>query len=94
MSWYAKSGEMCDVVLSSRVRLARNVEKFPMGERLNRAKPVIEYMEGFGDLSACRKKEDLPKAAMDYIQYLEKAVGCPIKYVSVGAERDAYVKMY
>ena len=67
---------------------------FPVGERLNRAKPVIEYMEGFGDLSSCRKKEELPKAALDYIQYLEKAVGCPIQYVSVGAERDAYIKMF
>ena len=61
--------------------------QFPIGERLERAKPVIEYLEGFGDLSACRKKEDLPKAALDYIAYLEKAVGCPIRYVSVGAER-------
>ena len=67
---------------------------FPVGERLNRAKPVIEYMEGFGDLSGCRKKEELPKAALDYIQYLEKVVGCPIQYVSVGAERDAYIKMF
>ena len=67
---------------------------FPTGERLNRAKPVYEYREGFGDLSACRRKEDLPKAALDYIAYLEKAVGCPIKYVSVGAERDAYIQRY
>lgn len=68
--------------------------QFPTGERLNRAKPVIEYLEGFGDLSKCRKKEDLPKAALDYVAYLEKAVGCSIRYVSVGPERDAYVKMY
>ena len=68
--------------------------QFPTGERLNRAKPVIEYLEGFGDLSKCRKREDLPQAALDYVAYLEKAVGCPIRYVSVGAERDAYVKMY
>ena len=46
------------------------------------------------DISHCRKKEDLPKAALAYIAYLENAVGCRIKYVSVGAERDAYIKMY
>ena len=45
-------------------------------------------------MSGCRKKEDLPRAALDYIAYLEKAVGCPIKYVSVGAERDAYIEMF
>ena len=67
---------------------------FPTGLRLDRAKPVYEYLEGFGDVSSCRKKEDLPQAALEYIAYLEKAVGCPIKYVSVGAERDAYITMF
>ena len=67
---------------------------FPSGLRLNRAKPVYEYLPGFGDVSKCRKKEELPQAALEYIAYLEKAVGCPIKYVSVGAERDAYIEMF
>ncbi len=67
---------------------------FPTGYRLDRAKPVIEYLDGFGDVSGCRKPEDLPKAAIDYIRYIEKAVGCPVKYVSVGAEREEYVKMF
>ena len=66
---------------------------FPTGERLNRAKPVIEYMEGFGDVSACRTYESLPAAAKKYIAYIEKAVGCKVKYVSVGAERDEYIKL-
>ena len=66
---------------------------FPTGERLNRAKPVIEYMEGFGDVSACRTYESLPESAKKYIAYIEKAVGCKVKYVSVGAERDEYIKL-
>ena len=70
------------------------VENFPTGSRLERAKPVYEYFPGFGDVSRCRKKEDLPQAALDYIAYLEKAVRCPIKYVSVGAERDACIEMF
>ena len=65
---------------------------FPTGERLNRAKPVIEYVMGFGDVSGCRTWESLPQAAKDYVEYLEKAVGCKITYVSVGAGRDEYVK--
>ena len=72
----------------------RLTQEFPFGEALNRAKPVVEYLEGFHcDISACRKKEELPRAALDYIAYLEKAVGCKIRYVSVGAERDAYVEL-
>ena len=68
--------------------------EFPRGERLDKAKPVIEYLEGWKcDISGCRKVSDLPKAALDYIKYVEKAVGCPITYVSVGAEREQYVVM-
>ena len=63
-------------------------ERFPTGDRLNRAKPIIEYMEGFGDVSNCRTYDELPEAARKYIEYIEKAVKCPIKYISVGAERD------
>lgn len=68
------------------------VETFPTGDQLSRAKPIYEYMEGFHcDISKCRTFESLPKAAQNYIQYVEKAVGCPIRYVSVGADRDAYI---
>ena len=67
---------------------------FPTGYRLDRAKPVIEYLDGFGDVSGCRKPEDLPKAALEYIRFIEKAVGCPVKDVSVGAEREEYVQMF
>ena len=58
--------------------------EFPFGDHLNEAKPVIEYVPGWHcDISSCRKKEDLPKEALDYVAYLEKAVGCKIRYVSV-----------
>ncbi len=67
---------------------------FPTGDRLTRAKPVYEYLDGFNtDISRCRKPGDLPKAAMAYIRYIEEAVGCPIKYVSVGAQREDYIVM-
>ena len=66
---------------------------FPTGEKLNRAKPVIEYVDGFGDVSKCRNKSELPENAKKYIEYLEKAVGCHIRYVSVGAGRDEYIDM-
>ena len=71
------------------------VHDFPVGVPLMKAKPVYEYVDGFNcDVSKCRKKEDLPEKALAYIEYIEKQVGCKVKYVSVGAERDAYVQMY
>ena len=74
----------------------KRIDNFPGNiEELERAKPVYEYLEGFKcDVSGCRKPEDLPKAALDYVKYIEKAVGCPIKYVSVSAERDGCIEMF
>lgn len=67
---------------------------FPIGDKLNRAKPVYEYLDGFKtDISGCRKKEDLPEAAFEYIKFIERYVGCPIKYVSVGPKREDYIVM-
>ena len=38
--------------------------------------------------------DELPENAQKYVRYIEKEMGCPIEYVSVGAERDAYIKMF
>ena len=66
--------------------------RFPMGEALDTAQPVVEYLPGWHcDITAARKWEDLPQQARDYVEYLEKAVGCKITYISVGAEREAYI---
>lgn len=70
------------------------VDDFPTDDRLNRAKPILEYLPGFGDVSACRTPESLPQEALDYIKYVEKAVGAPIKYVSVGPGREEYITMF
>lgn len=68
---------------------------FPVGKALNVAKPVIEYVDGWNcDISGCRTVADLPKQVIDYVHTIEKLVDCKIKYVSVGAEREAYVTMY
>lgn len=67
-------------------------ESFPVGEDLNTATPVYEYLDGWKcDIGKCRKESDLPVEALNYIKYIDKKVGCPIKYVSVGAEREDYL---
>ena len=68
------------------------IDEFPFTDVLDMCKPVFEKVKGWHcDLSKCRKAEDLPKEALDYIRLLEKLCGCKIKYVSVGAERDACI---
>lgn len=67
---------------------------FPFGPLLDVAKPVIEYVDGWNcDISGCRKFDELPPQAKTYIAMLEKAVECKIQYVSVGAEREAYIEL-
>ena len=69
----------------------QETERFPFPTALSRAKPVIETMEGWGcDISGVRCWEELPAAARRYVERIEESVGCPIRYVSVGPERDAY----
>ena len=68
------------------------VERFPFPTLLNEAKPVVEYMTGWHeDIAGVRTWNDLPQAAKDYVLYLERAIGCPITYVSVGPERDSII---
>jgi len=67
---------------------------FPTGDALNRAKPVIEYLPGFKkDITNARKMEDLPQEAQNYIKFIEQRTGAPIKYISVGPEREAYIEV-
>ena len=67
-------------------------DSFPTGGALERAKPVYEYLPGFeGDISGCRSFGELPEAAQDYVNFCEDAVGCRIKYVSVGADREQII---
>ena len=67
-------------------------EEFPFPCALPDAKPVYEYLDGWMcDISGIRRWEDLPEAARKYVEFIEKGIGCRIKYVSVGAERDACI---
>ena len=67
-------------------------KRFPMGEALDTAQPVVEYLPGWHcDITGVRRFEDLPQAAQNYVTRLEELVGCKIKYISVGPERDACI---
>ena len=70
----------------------RETDRFPFPVALKDAKPVIEYMDGWRcDISAARRWEDLPVQAQDYVNAVERQIGCRIKYVSVGPERDSII---
>ncbi|MBO7376594.1 MAG: adenylosuccinate synthase [Clostridia bacterium] len=70
----------------------KETDRFPFPAELYEAEPVIEYLDGWeSDVSTARRFEDLPSQARKYVEYVEKAIGCPITYISVGAERDSII---
>lgn len=65
---------------------------FPYGEKLMRAKPVLETLKGWKkDITSARTMEDLPPEAQAYIAFIEKSVGCRVSHVSVGPAREACI---
>ena len=81
------------IPVCARYRLGGELtDDFPFPSDLADAEPVTEYLDGWKtDVSGVRKWEDLPDAARKYVEYLEEKLECPIRYVSVGPERDAII---
>ncbi|MBQ7164897.1 MAG: adenylosuccinate synthase [Clostridia bacterium] len=72
----------------------KRIDEFPFPDELEDCKPIFQTVKGWHcDISDCRNPQDLPKEAYDYIRFIEKAVGCKITYVSVGASREQYLIM-
>lgn len=66
-------------------------ETFPL-TGLDRATPIYETVPGWaGDISHCRRFEQLPAAAQSYVKRIEALIGAPIRYVSVGPAREQLI---
>ncbi|MBP5177474.1 MAG: adenylosuccinate synthase [Clostridia bacterium] len=73
----------------------KKTDKFPLGEDLVVAKPVYIYLDGWNvDVSDARKWEDLPENARKYVEFIEEKTGAKMQYISVGADRESYIKRY
>jgi adenylosuccinate synthase len=56
---------------------------------LGKVEAIYEELRGWSeDITTATKQEDLPKNAINYLRRLQTVLGCPIKIVSVGPERD------
>ena len=61
---------------------------YPPYERIEAVQPIYETLEGWNeDLSSCRTRDDLPRAAQRYLSRIEQEVGCRVGVVSVGPDR-------
>ncbi|KAJ0146368.1 hypothetical protein HZ326_10950 [Fusarium oxysporum f. sp. albedinis] len=62
-------------------------------EILNRAEVVYHEMPGWQKPTTnARTFYDLPRAARDYVEYIEKFVGVKIKYIGTGPDREAMIQ--
>lgn len=62
------------------------VTEFPYHQSdFHHAKPIYEELKGWGtDISGARSFDELPRAARDYIRFIEESAGVPVSVVSVG----------
>lgn len=65
---------------------------FPLTPALAIAKPKYIEIEGWSeDITKCRKFDELPESAQNYVNKIEELIGYGIKYVSVGPERESLI---
>lgn len=68
-------------------------DTFPVPASLDRARPVLASMPGWRcDISAVRRFEELPEKARAYVDRVEGLIGVPIRWISVGSQRDAMIR--
>ena len=61
---------------------------------LERCKPVYQTATGWKeDLTAVRRKEDLPSAARRYVEWIGELIGLPVSLVSVGPDRAQTISL-
>jgi adenylosuccinate synthase len=72
----------------------RRVDAPPaLAEDWEACRPVYESFRGWDrDLSGVRRFEDLPREAQVYVRALQQVMGVPIEVISVGAERDRFIR--
>lgn len=68
-------------------------EQFPVGAKLDTAKPVLQTLQGWRcDISGARSFDELPKAARQYLEFVEASIRTRITYISVGPNRDQLIE--
>ena len=65
------------------------IDYFPCTTKLKRCKPILTKLPGWKcHIRGIKKYEDLPENCRNYIEFVEKEIGVPIKIVSNGPSRE------
>ena len=61
---------------------------------LDSVTPIYEYLPGWQeDIVSLKKWDELPQKCREYIQYIEKQIGIPIRIISTGPDRTDTIIM-
>ncbi|HEY8419456.1 MAG TPA: adenylosuccinate synthase [Clostridia bacterium] len=64
------------------------LEYMPNSRDLYRVKPIYKALKGWNQSTrGCKRIQDLPKEAKDFLKFIEDSTGVPIKYVGMGPDR-------
>ena len=67
-------------------------KSFPATVDLGRAKPVLEVLQGWKkDVRGITDFRKLPEAAQNYVLFIEKELGVPVKMISNGPRREEII---
>ncbi len=70
----------------------KRLEKWPYTPELEQCRPIYESLPGWKcNIGGVRRYDELPENARSYVEFIEKRLNCPIRYVSVGPEREALI---
>jgi adenylosuccinate synthase len=65
------------------------IEYMPYDINALPATPILEAIPGWNeDLTGIRAENEIPAKLQNYIGYLEKHLGIPVRYLSVGPDRE------
>ncbi len=72
----------------------KKVTDFPSSlVELSQCKPMYEVFSGWSeDIQQARTLKDLPRNCLIYIKSIEKMLGVPIRYISVGPDRESIIQ--
>lgn len=69
---------------------SKSITEFPcVSSDLDQLEPQYKTFKGWKeDISSCKKEEELPKLARDYVRFIGKELGVSIDLISVGPKRS------
>lgn len=88
-------GSLTKISVATGYKLNRkSINQFPaISHDFYRCQPVYKSFSGWNKpLEQVKSYSDLPKTAKNYLEFIEREINVPIRYISVGADREALIQ--